>query len=139
MAFATYLQEVAAQAGLKVLTVQEDYLKCSFALPDGRNHTVHLSPAGELGGHQVVRVSTPVLELSEGKLTPQFVESLLRENGQMKIGAFAIEDLQDRQLLILHHNMILDTLDPQEFLIIVGSLALSGDRWEQQLGGGDRF
>lgn len=139
MAFATYLQEVASQAGLKVLTVQDNYLKCSFALPDGRHHTVHLSPAGELGPHHVVRITTPVLELPHPKFTDQLCQSLLHENGQMKVGSFAIEELQGRRLLTLHHNMILETLDPQELLLVVGALALSGDQWEQQLAGGDRF
>jgi hypothetical protein len=139
MAFATYLQEVAAQAGLKVLAVKDDYVKCSFALAEGRNHTVHLFAAGQMGGHNIVRITAPVIELPDGKLDPHTALDLLHENANMKIGSFCLEEIQGHKLLTLHHNMVLETLDPQEFLIIVGALAMTGDKWEQQLGGGDRF
>jgi hypothetical protein len=37
------------------------------------------------------------------------------------------------------HNMLLDDLEPQEFAVVVATLAQTGDDFEKKFGGGDRF
>jgi len=138
--FCEVLSRVASQAKLKILQQSDNYVMCQFAFPDQRHQSVHLFYAGELGDQRIASISTPVLELPGGQLPAGVGQGLLEENGRMKIGSFAINSIANKHFLVLQHNMILDTLDPEEFRIVVGTLAVVADNWEKKLGGGeDKF
>jgi hypothetical protein len=139
MSFSEIIMKVARDAGLKTIKVDDTYVKCAFGLSAGRSQTVHMVMIGKLGNFTVARIYTPVLEFPGGEIPARVSEGLLRENRNMKVGSFCLEEISGHKILTLHHNMVVETLDPEEFMIVVGSLATTGDRWEHELGGGDRF
>jgi len=138
MSFSAKIQQVANQAGLKVVAQNESFVSCGFGLGDGRSQTVHLAPAGDLAGKPVVRISTPVRELP-GDLPQNIANELLQLNTQFKIGSFGVMAGGDKKVLMFAHNMLLDELEPQEFAVVVATLARTGDDFEKKFGGGDRF
>lgn len=138
MSFANKVQDIANRAGLKVIVQNDDFVTCGFNLAEGRSQAVHLAPAGDLAGQQVVRISTPVQELP-GELPQNLANQLLTMNTQFKIGSFGIIEASGKRMLMFSHNMVLDALEPQELTIVVATLAQSGDQFEKQFGGGDRF
>ncbi len=139
MTFQDKVVNVASRAGLKVMVKNPNYIQCSFDLGGGRSQVVHLAPVGDLVGQTVVQISTPVKELPSEPLPAQFADKLLCANGGFKIGCFGIQESLGRRVLMFSHNMILDTLDPEEFKVVVLALAATGDDWEAKLGGEDRF
>lgn len=138
MSFASKVEQIASQASLKVVIKNDNFVSCAFGLAGGRSQIVHLAPAGDLAGQAVVRISTPVRELP-GDLPANIANELLRLNTQFKIGSFGVMDGGAQKLLMFTHNMLLDALEPQEFALVVATLAHTGDEYEQKLGGGDRF
>lgn len=138
MSFATKIHSIASRANLKVMIQNDNFVSCGFGLGEGRSQTVHLAPAGELAGKEVVRISTPVRELP-GDLPQNIANELLRLNTQFKIGSFGIMQGGDKRILMFTHNMLLDELEPQEFAVVVATLAHTGDEFEKKFGGGDRF
>jgi hypothetical protein len=136
--FALKIQQIANQAGLKVMVVNDNFVGCSFGLGEGRSQTVHLGPAGDLAGQEVVRISTPVKELP-ADLPADLANQLLKMNTQFKIGSFGIMDSGGKKLLMFTHNMLLDALEPKEFATVVATLATSGDDFEKKFGGQDKF
>lgn len=140
MAFSEMVEKLAAKANLKVMTKTESYVQCLFGYEDGRTQMVHLMPAGDLAGHPVVRISTPVVDLPAGELPASVADGLLKENGTFKIGAFQILENEGKRILVFGHNMILDRLEADEMALVVAVLAHTGDQWEKKLGAGsDRF
>jgi len=140
MSFSGTIEKLAAKAKLKVVTKTETYVQCLFGYEDGRTQMVHMMPAGDLAGHPVVRISTPVAELPGGGLPSNVADGLLKENGTFKIGAFQILDDGDKRILMFGHNMILDRLEADEMALVVAVLAHTGDQWEKKLGAGsDKF
>lgn len=139
MSFAGTIQNIATQAGLKIITQNDDYVQCGFNLGGGRTQLVHMMAAGDLAGHPVVRISTPVAKLPVGGFPQSVAEGLLKENGTFKIGSFNIVEQNSERLLMFGHNMLLDQLEPGEFGVVVHVLATVGDEWEKKLGQGDAF
>lgn len=139
MMFAETIEKVATQAGLKVTVRNPNYVTCGFNLADGRTQLVHLMPIGDLLGQTVVRVSTPVTEMPAGTIPAPVAEGLLLANGSFKVGSFGVVEDGARRVLVFSHNMMLETLDSEEFRTVVATLANIGDEWEKKLGGGDKF
>ena len=139
MSFASTIQNIANQAGLKVITQNDDYVQAGFNLGEDRTQLVHMMPAGDLAGKAVVRISTPVAKLPGGGFPQGVAEGLLKENGSFKIGSFNIVEQGADRLLMFGHNMLLEDLAPGEFEIVVRVLASTGDEWEKKLSQGDSF
>lgn len=137
--FADHLKDVASRANLQVVVVSPTFVRCGFNLPGGRSQVVHCMPVGDLGGQTVVQISTPVAELPSGFLPGEVADGLLKANGSFKIGSFGIVEGSGKKMLLLSHNLTLETLVPEEFRIVVMALAATGDEWERKLGDGDRF
>ncbi len=137
--FADTVERLAAKAGLKTVRKNDQHVACLFGFPDGRTQMVHFHPAGEINGHPLVRIATPVAEIPPGQLPAEVADGFLVQHFQFKFGAFGVVDMGTSRLLMLFHNMVLDRLEPDEFSLVIGTLAAAGDTWEQQLGGADRF
>ena len=139
MTFAERIEGIASRAGLNVTARNPSYVTCGFQLAAGRSQMVHLMPAGQLLNQTVVNISTPVIELHAGELPGNVGDGLLAANGNFMIGSFGIVQDSNKRVLMFRHNMILETLDPEEFRAVVATLAHTGDEWERKLGGNDRF
>ena len=138
MSFASTVQGIATRAGLQVTVHNHSFVTCAFGLAGGRSQAVHMAPAGDLIGQEVIRISTRVQELP-ADLPAALANQLLKMNTQFKIGSFGVMESSGRRILMFGHNMLLGALEPSEFAIVVATLAQSGDQYEKQFGGGDRF
>ncbi len=139
MSFAETVENIAGRAGLKVVKKNPEFVTCTMVLPGGRTQVVFLHPAGDLAGHPVANIATPVRELPPGSLPSDVADGLLRANQSFKLGSFGILVQGEKRVLVLGHNMILDRLEPDELALVVAVLAQTGDEWEAKLGGGDQF
>jgi len=138
MSFASRIEHIAGQAGLKVTVNNDSFVTCGIGLSEGRSQLVHLAPSGDLAGRDVVRITTPVQELP-ADLPANLANQLLKMNSEFKIGSFSIIEESGQRILMFGHNMILDELEPRELSLILATLAQSGDEYEKKFGDGDRF
>ncbi len=139
MSFADTIENIAGRAGLQVMKKNDEFVTCFMSLPGGRKQIVFLHPAGDLGDHPVVNISTVIRELPDGLLPSKIADGLLTANQGFKLGSFGILKQGDKRVLVFAHNMILDRLEPDELALVIIVLAKTGDEWEAKLGGGDRF
>jgi len=136
--FAGKIRKVASAAGLKIVEATENLVVVNFMLQDGRHQKVFLAPVGELQGYTIVDIWSVVQEVT-GDYPQHFANRLLRENGSHKVGYWGIETIGGHSHLGCHHAMVLDTLDPAEFKVIVLTLAIEADQMEKELQAGDVF
>ncbi|MBN1477144.1 hypothetical protein JXA47_10355 [Candidatus Sumerlaeota bacterium] len=134
--FAPTIEEVAAKAGLRVRVENPRLVICGFDMGEGRMQDVWIRPVGtDAGGNVLCRLSSPALRLESGALLGQRAASgLLRENGQLAQGSWAIECADQCDFLVATETQILLTMQPEEFQGIVLALATAADALEQRLG-----
>lgn len=137
--FAERIHQVAAKAGVKVVEASDSLVVTLFVFADGRTQKVFLAPVGELQGHTIVDVWSVAAEVS-GYFDERLAVRLLRENGNHKVGYWGIESIGDQTYLGCHHALLLETLDPEEFHVVVYTVAVQADELEKELAAGeDRF
>ncbi|MBI2299735.1 MAG: hypothetical protein HYU66_12480 [Armatimonadetes bacterium] len=138
-AFVTRIRKLAEQAGFRVLSGDEDYVLAMFQYPGGRTQQVLLHPVGTVQGYPIVEIVSAAKEISEDLSAP-LANRLLRENGEHSIGYWGIiAGPEGKALIGMHHNMMLDTLDPEELKVIVTALGVRADDLERELSGEDVF
>lgn len=136
--FVERVNEVAVAAGLVCQTQSAQHVVVAFDVGDGRRQLVHLTEAGELYGTTAVNVVSFAAELTE-PLPPEDAGRLLSENGNHKIGYWAVYETQQTRLLGIGHNVLLEGLAPDAFRVLVTTLALEADLRERNLSEEDRF
>lgn len=83
-------------------------------------------------GNDLMSVST-----SCGVANLQHAVTLLRYNSQIVHGAFAIENRDGTEMLVLRANLLADTADALEITRTITAIAWQADQFEEQLYGGD--
>ena len=137
--FAQKVRSVAEQAGLKVLEANDNLVVSVFTTEAGRTQKVALVPMGELAGCQIVGIFSVAAELT-GEIDPNLAVRLLKENGKHKVGYWGIIEGTDKTMIGIHHDMVLETFDPEEFRVVVPMLAILADKLEKELSpGADKF
>jgi membrane protease subunit (stomatin/prohibitin family) len=65
--------------------------------------------------------------------------ALLRYNMKMVHGAFAVQNTDSGEMVVVQANQLADTADPLEVTRVMTAVAWQADKVEEKLGGGDRF
>lgn len=137
--FPERIRQVAEKAGVKIVEASESLVVSQFVFSDGRTQRVFLAPVGELRGQMIVDVWSIASEVS-GYFDERLAVRLLRENGNHKVGYWGIEAIGEQTFLGCHHAMLLETLDAEEFNVIVYTVAVQADELEKELAKeADRF
>jgi len=109
----------------------------------GRSQVVHFMRKDiSADGHDVSRVivTTPI-----GKLPQRFsLESLLRKNAKLDVGAICIEDIRDDEgqvvtYLTLRASHLVATADFEEIWEMLEKVAVVADRLEKEIYASDRY
>lgn len=137
--FAQKIRTIAEKAGMRILEEDAgDVVAVGFRFSDGRTQLAFLAPVGELKGTTVVDIWSRVMDVN-GDLDQRLANRLLRENGSRKAGYWGIEKVAGVERLGCHHAMVLETLDPDEFKVMVTTVAKSADQLEEELTKKDDF
>jgi hypothetical protein len=133
--FANQIEAVAAQAGLRVQKLDPSLVLVPFLIPGERRQRVWVRDAGvDAAGNRIVRFSSPAVEVPGGQqLGQKMANELLRENAKLAHGAWAVEDVQDKQFLVAVDTRIMEYMDPPEFRASANTVALAADAKEKQL------
>lgn len=126
------LLKIAASAGWDV-TEASGTMTLGVSVGPLRNQHVHVDFDGQdSAGNDLMSVST-----SCGVANLQHAVMLLRYNAQIVHGAFAIENVDGTDMLVLRANLLADTADALEITRTVTAIAWQADQFEEQLYGGD--
>jgi Putative bacterial sensory transduction regulator len=132
--FVERVTELCKAAGIKVRGVDEDGLAADFVFENDRSQQIVFTKAGELLGKTIVGISSPVAHLDDHPLTPDAAQAVLRVNGRLKLGSFAVSPEGD--VLVVQQNMLLEDLVADELKTIVLTLVKVADDAERELTGG---
>lgn len=125
------VRRVAQSAGWKV-TEQGDQWQIVVTIGPLRKQTVTASfGSRDADGHAILSFSSTC-----GVAQDNNAMQLLRLNTQMVHGAFAVQQTEGGEMIVMQSNHLADTIDPLEVTRVVTSLAWQADRAETQLGGG---
>jgi len=140
MSFKEIVTELAEKSNLNLKWENDDSARLLFTETDGRTQLMVLVNIGDLAKFPVVEISSAVTDIPAGPLPGALADKLLTQNDQFKIGSFAIKNLGEKRLLLFHHNMILNRLEPDEFRLILEVVAHTADTMEKDFtGGGDKY
>jgi membrane protease subunit (stomatin/prohibitin family) len=126
------LKAIAGQANWPVDDSQAVWL-ITVSVGSLRKQKVHVDFAGvDDEGHKLVSFWS-----SCGAVNPSQAMMLLRYNSQIVHGAFAIQNIDGRDLLVLRGNLLADTADVLELTRTLTAIAWQADRVEEQMFGVD--
>jgi hypothetical protein len=134
--FPDWIEAIAAMAGLKLEKLGETLVAVRCEMAEGRTQIVWISPLGKDRFHNtIIGISSPALKLgSTGRcLSQQQANDLLRQNAKMPHGAWAIENIEGDDYLVMFDTQIAETMDAQEFAASVKATALLADTMEKRL------
>lgn len=83
----------------------------------------------------------PIISYSStcGPLSPDNATALLKYNSQMVHGAFAIEETESGDMIVVCANQLASTVDALEVTRVVTAVAWQADKVEEKLTGGDDY
>lgn len=115
----------------------ENSVRMMFEMDDDRSQMVIINGVETNDGNEVVTIQSAVLKL-EGlpnqMLGGDMAKKLLRENSQMALAKWSIDETQDGKYLVATSNWYLETLDAEEFYRAVRVVAGAADEMESTLG-----
>lgn len=127
--------ELARSSGVSVQSTGKGGVRAIFGLPTGRHQQVLVTDAGAFLGSSMAIISSPVANLAERTIGGDAALALLRTNGTLRVGAFAIVG----DLLLISHSVFVNDLAPESFRGIVQTIAFSADEAERAFTGKDSF
>jgi membrane protease subunit (stomatin/prohibitin family) len=126
------LKAIANQANWSIDDSQTVWL-ITVSVGSLRKQKVHVDFAGvDDEGHKLVSFWS-----SCGAVNPSQAMMLLRYNSQIVHGAFAIQNIDGSDLLVLRGNLLADTADVLELTRTLTAIAWQADRVEEQMFGVD--
>lgn len=136
------LADIAALAGVKgKFDADEGHFVTGFNLPGGRSQMVYIRYLGTGPEDKpLVMFFSPARVIKKGLfagLSQKQAVELLTLNQSMMFARFGIHDTPNAMLVVASVDMLLDTLDVDEFKMATFSVALAADTYEQKYGGDD--
>jgi hypothetical protein len=134
--FSDFVRNIAARASMTVRVVNPEQVIVPFDMGDGRSQNVFVRLLGKTGeGHFIVGMFSPTLKLASGQpLGQKTANDLLRRNGTLPHGNWAIVTIDNEDYLGMFDTHIASTLDPEEFKSSAFTLSRVADDMEKQLG-----
>jgi hypothetical protein len=129
------------QIGYKYeLTVDGDFKLIPIATDSGRSQLAYVvSKTHQYGTLEIREVMSPAYS-STGPLSATIANRLLRENGEVKLGAWRIEPHANGQKsLALFAVQVAATSDAETLRLAIKSVILVADRMEKELTGTDDY
>ncbi len=126
------LRQLCQASGWELQEVGEQW---SLTIPIGplRKQIVHADfDARDDSGNALISFWS-----SCGAIDPRHALMLLRYNAQLIHGAFAIQQHDETEVLVIRGNLLADTADPLELTRTVTAIAWQADQFEEQLHGTD--
>lgn len=135
------IKEIAGMAGYSVEKKDDSTTSVTFN-PDGKRHQIVLiSFVGkDLHGNSILSITSTALTLSKGeKLSEKRADYLLRENARLAHGAWAIREEEKDDQLVMTDTQIVETLELEELVASILSVASLSDAMENKMTGEDSF
>ncbi len=135
--FPAWIEFIAAMAGFKTQKLSETLIVIKYELAGGRSRIVWISPVGkDRFNNTVISIASPTLKMgTAGRyLSQKHANGLLRHNAQLQHGAWAIENIEGDDYLVMFDTQIAETMDTIEFATSVKEAATLADAMEKQLG-----
>lgn len=129
----TALQQLSSKSGWNVAKNSDETWKITVPVGPLRKQTVCVAfDAKDDSGHALLSFYSTC-----GSLNPSNALMLLRFNSQLVHGAFALQQVEDSEELVIRANLLADTADSLELLRTVTSIAWQADQLEEQMFGSD--
>lgn len=115
----------------------ESSIRMLFEMEGDRSQMVLVNGVETQSGKAVVSIQSAVLKLDglpNQMLGKDMATKLLRENAQMALAKWSIDEVEEGKYLVATSNWYLDTLDPEEFGRSVQVVAGAADNMEETLG-----
>lgn len=124
----------------KVAVEAEDCVVAVFQIDEQRSQGVYYFSQTLSSGEQVVEVHSPAVELNnvDDQQWAALSNQLLHENNHSANSGWAIESIGDKEYIVSVKELLLDTMDCDEFSYASVSVCTSADNLEQKFGG-DQF
>ena len=131
--FTDQIERLAQATGLQIETESEELVSIPYEMEDGGQQTVWVEALDEdEAGNMIISIYSLALNLTESNLTLDEALELLRENGTHHHGAWAIDEVEGEEHLMMVDTMILETADPKAFRASVEYVAYYTDEFEAE-------
>jgi hypothetical protein len=125
--------------GLKYEVGDNGVIKVVMRFQNDRTQAVYISSGTNTLGDLEIREIVSPANLTEGQLSSETANKLLRDNANRKLGAWQTLELQDQKLLTVYTAQIDANSSPQQLQAVLGAVLQSADAMEAELTGDDRF
>ena len=135
--FPDWIETIAAMAGLKLQKLSEQLAAIKYNLAASRSQIVWISPLGrDQLGNTIISIASPATKMgATGRfLSQKYANHLLRHNAKLPHGAWAIQNIEGDDYLVMMDTQIAETMDTQEFAASVKTTACLADEMEQRFG-----
>jgi hypothetical protein len=134
------VEEIGAMAGFQLSHHPSipDMIVIPYNMGNGRTQTVYVHFCGKTPEDQdLICFMSPCQAVKKGLLKglnrDQAID-LLRRNGQLVVGSFAVQDFGGTDILVVRSTQIVDTMEVEEFRFHANFVAIIADRYEQEKG-----
>ena len=110
--FPVWIETIAAMAGFTIQKLSETLVIIKYELPKGRSQIVWISPVGkDRFKNTVISIASPALKMGAAgrQLSQKHANALLRHNAQLLHGAWAIENIEGDDYLVMFDTQIAET------------------------------
>ena len=134
------VEEIGAMAGYELSRHPntDEMIVISYDMGNGRTQTVYVHSCGKTPEEQdLVCFMSPCQAVKKGLLKGMGKDQaidLLRRNGQLVVGSFAIDNIDGTEILVVRSTQIVDTMEVEEFRFHANFVAIIADRYEQEHG-----
>lgn len=136
------VEQIAKMADIKGQR-RDDLLGFMFALGGGRDQLVYVGEFGEThDGMSVICFFSPCEKVGGGffgGLSKAKAMQLLRASANLQFGHFCVMQLGKDEMVCARATQILETMEVQEFLAHISTVAMAADAWEKNAVGSDQF
>lgn len=127
------IRQISKSANWQLTDSDEKQWRITVPIGSLRKQVVHVDfGQKDDAGHSIISIWS-----SCGQLQPQNALALLRYNAQLIHGAFAVQKVDETELLVMRENLLADTADSLELSKSITSIAWQADRVEEQTLGSD--
>jgi hypothetical protein len=123
-------------ADLKLQKLSETLVVVRSELAGGKAQIVWISPVGkDRFDNTIISIASPAMKMGAGRyLSQKQANDLLRQNAKLPHGAWAIENIEGDDYLVVFDTQIAETMDAQEFAASVRATAIMANELERQSG-----
>ena len=135
------IEKLTKVSGYSVEKKDESTAIVDFVTDEDRHQSVLISYAGkDMHGNSILTITSTAITLPKGeRLSEKKADYLLRENAKLAHGAWAIQEGDDGDLLVMSDTQIAETLESEELIASILSVAALSDALENKMTGEDVY